>query len=155
MIRWVIFLFLTAEGARDLQESPLGSAQSCASGSDPSHLSDSSCLTVMYAHSCLAKPVKECSCLASWASSSAASASVCRVTSRRACETKARPQSSEATLWRRAADGGRSLTAEALMKLVSVLLSDGSTFPATTSSEPLKYLSKRLWVTSDTESSGN
>lgn len=41
------------------------------------------------------------------------------------------------------------------MKLVRVLLSDGSTFPATTSSEPLKYLSKRFWVTSDTESSGN
>lgn len=49
----------------------------------------------------------------------------------------------------------RLLTAEAVMKLVSVLLSDGSTFPATTSSEPLKYLSKRFWVTSDTESSGN
>lgn len=47
------------------------------------------------------------------------------------------------------------LTAEAVMKLVNVLLSDGSTFPATTSSEPLKYLSKRFWVTSDTESSGN
>lgn len=41
------------------------------------------------------------------------------------------------------------------MKLVSVLLSDGSTFPATTSSEPLKYLSKRFWVTSDTDSSEN
>lgn len=47
------------------------------------------------------------------------------------------------------------LTAEAVMRLVSVLLSAGSTFPATTSSEPLKYLSKRFWVTSDTESSGN
>lgn len=51
--------------------------------------------------------------------------------------------------------GGAVLTAEAVMKLVSVLLSDGSTFPATTSSEPLKYLSKRFWVTSDTDSSGN
>lgn len=47
------------------------------------------------------------------------------------------------------------LTAEAVIRLVSVLLSAGSTFPATTSSEPLKYLSKRFWVTSDTESSGN
>lgn len=47
------------------------------------------------------------------------------------------------------------LTADAEMKLVRVLLSDGSTFPATTSSEPLKYLSKRFWVMSDTESSGN
>lgn len=47
------------------------------------------------------------------------------------------------------------LTADAVVKLVRVLLSDGSTFPATTSSEPLKYLSKRFWVTSDTESSGN
>lgn len=34
------------------------------------------------------------------------------------------------------------LTADALIKLVRVLLSDGRTFPATTSSEPLKYLSK-------------
>ncbi len=47
------------------------------------------------------------------------------------------------------------LTADAVVKLVRVLLSDGSTFPATTTSEPLKYLSKRLWVTSDTKSSGN
>ena len=47
------------------------------------------------------------------------------------------------------------LTAAAVVKLVSVLLSDGSTFPATTSSEPLKYLSKKFWVTSETESSGN
>lgn len=48
-----------------------------------------------------------------------------------------------------------TLTADAVVKLVNVSLSDGFTFPATTSSEPLKYLSKRLWVTSDTESSGN
>lgn len=48
-----------------------------------------------------------------------------------------------------------SLTADAVMRLVSVLVSDGSTFPATTSSEPLKYLSNRFWVMSDTESSGN
>lgn len=41
------------------------------------------------------------------------------------------------------------------MKLVNVPLSDGSSFPATTSSDPSKYLSKRFWVTSDTESSGN
>lgn len=46
-------------------------------------------------------------------------------------------------------------TADAVMRLVRVLLSDGSTFPATTSSEPLKYLSKRFWVMSDTVSSGN
>lgn len=56
---------------------------------------------------------------------------------------------------RRAVGGGSLLTVEAVMKLVSVLLSDGSTFPATTSSEPLKYLSKVFWVMSDTESSGN
>lgn len=47
------------------------------------------------------------------------------------------------------------LTADAVVRLVRVLLSDGSTFPATTSSEPSKYLSKRFWVTSDTVSSGN
>lgn len=41
------------------------------------------------------------------------------------------------------------------MKLVRLLLSSGCTFPATTSSEPLKYLSKRFCVTSDTASSGN
>lgn len=106
----------------------------------------------MYAHICLAKPVKECSCLASSASSSATSVSVSRVMSRWACGTKTKTHRSSSH-----PDPQRwpILTAEAVMKLVSVLLSDGSTFPATTSSEPLKYLSKRFWVMSDTEPSGN
>jgi len=47
------------------------------------------------------------------------------------------------------------LTADAVVKLVSVSLTDGSTLPATTSSEPSKYLSKRFWVISVTEASGN
>lgn len=67
--------------------------------------------------------------------------------------TEARPSSRAARSVRRRRRS--PLTAEAVIRLVSVALSDGSTFPATTSSEPLKYLSKRFWVTSDTELSGN
>ncbi len=50
--------------------------------------------------------------------------------------------------------GVNVLTAAAVVKLCSVVRSDGWSFPATISSEPLKNLSKRFWVTLFTAPSG-
>lgn len=122
-----------------------------------SHRSANSWLTVMYAHICRAKPAKECWCVLSTESNPWISASVWMFRSTLAWKSKTTitKQGMKTKFSNLNRDKGvKGLTAAAVVKLCSVVRSDGWSFPATISSEPLKNLSKRFWVTLFTAFSG-